>query len=91
MDKLDLIKKGIKRLYETNPEIHISVKLARSKIVVENTPVTLKGIYKNIFQIEENDSGRPIRHSFQYGDVLVGHVVIKELNYVPTVTTQNKK
>lgn len=91
MDHLDYIKSSIKELYQTNPSIHISVKLARPKVIVEGTPARITGVYRNIFQIEENESGRPARHTFQYGDVLIGHVVIKELDYVPTVSILKKK
>ena len=85
MNNIDYIKSEIKRFYETDPNIHISVKPAHPKVMVEGTPARIVGVYKNIFQIEENDSGHPDRHTFQYGDVLIGQVVIEELDYVPMV------
>ena len=91
MDHLDYIKSGIEKLYKTDPNIHISVKFARPKVAVDGTPAVITGVYRNIFQIEENDNGRSVRHSFQYGDVLIGHVVIQELDYVPTVSVLDKK
>ena len=91
MDQLGYIKNEIEKLYHTNPNIHISVKLTRPKIIVEGTPAVITGVYKNIFQIEECDSGRPIRHTFQYGDVLIGHVEIREIEYVPMKSLLNKK
>lgn len=54
-------------------------------------PATLVGVYKNIFQIEQTVAGRVIRHTYQYGDVLVGHVVIRELDFVPMSSLLNKK
>ena len=90
MDSLELIKIGIKKLYKTNPDIHISVKTQRPKISVEKAPAVITGVYRNIFQIEENSSGRSVRHTFQYGDVLIGHVVIEELDYIPMVSILNK-
>lgn len=38
------------------------------------------GVYPHIFQVEEAAGSPPRRHSLQYSDVLVGHVVISELN-----------
>ena len=91
MSTVEHIKSEIKRLYKTDPNIHINVKMTHPKVIVERTPVKIVGVYKNIFQIEENDSGRSIRHTFQYGDVLMGQVVIEELDYVPMVSILNKK
>ena len=91
MSTVEHIKSEIKQLYETEPNIHINVKMTHPKVIVEGTPAKIVGVYKNIFQIEENDSGRPTRHTFQYGDVLIGQVVIEELDYVPMVSILNKK
>ena len=91
MDDLTYIKKGIEKLYKTAPNIHISIKTSRPKVNVEEAAVVIIGVYRNIFQVEENDRGRPVRHSFQYGDVLIGHVSIAELNYIPKVIDGKKK
>ena len=91
MDKLAYIKSEIEKLYKTNPNIHLSVKLTRRNVIVEGTPAVITGVYRNIFQIEENDNGRHTRHTFQYGDVVIGQVVIEELDYFPTVSILNKK
>ena len=91
MSTVEHIKSEIKRLYETDPNIHINVKMNHPKVMVEGTPAKIVGVYQNIFQIEENDSGRPTRHTFQYGDVLIGQVAIEELEYVPMVSILNQK
>jgi len=92
MYNIDSIKKHIKRLCETNPNIHISVKLTRPKAVAIDTPARIIGVYNNIFQIEEcGDSKPPARHTFQYGEVLIGKVVIKELDYVPVSSKPIRK
>ena len=88
---MEQIKSMIKNLYETNPNVHVSVKISRPKVLVEGTPARIVGVYKNIFQIEEMDSGRPVRHSFQYGDVLIGVITIEELDYIPQRSILNKK
>lgn len=89
MKNVDYIKSEIERLYKTKPEIHISVKLTHPKINVEDAPAKIVGIYRNIFQIEECDSGMPASHTFQYGDVLTGRIVIRELDYA--ASEMNKK
>ena len=91
MSTVEHIKGEIKQLYETDPNIHINVKMTHPKMIVEGTPAKIVGVYKNIFQIEENDSGHPNRHTFQYSDVLIGQVIIEELDYVPMVSILNKK
>ena len=82
MDKIGLIKSEIERLYKEDPNIHISLKFNRPRLVIEDMPARIVGIYRNIFQIEESEGGRHTCHSLQYGDVLTGHVTIKELEKV---------
>ena len=92
MDYIQQIKSGIEKLYKSNPSIHISVSKTHPKIIVDSSPAKIVGVYKNIFQVEEYESCKmPTRHSFQYGDVLIGQVKIDELDYVPTVSILNKK
>ncbi len=76
----EFIKNKIKDLYQTNPNIHISVSLAKPHIELDNVCVKIVGVYSHIFQVEENKSGKIIRHSVQYGDVSVGIAKIKELS-----------
>ena len=92
MDYIEQIKNSIEKLFQSNPNIHISVNRTRPKIIVMAEPAKIVGVYRNIFQIEECESGKaPIRHTFQYSDVLVGQVVIEELDYVPIKNDLNKK
>lgn len=92
MEQLNYIKSEIERLYKTNPDIHISVNRMRPRILVEASPAKIVGVYKNIFQIEESVSGRlPAKHTFQYGEVLIGQVAIKELDYAPPIRGAGKK
>ena len=91
MDNLDCIKSEITQLYKTKPSIHISVRSTRPKVILEKAPAVIVGVYRNIFQIEENGSGHTVRHTFQYGEVLIGQVVIEELDFIPTVSILNKK
>ena len=78
MVNLDLIKNEIERLYKTAPEIHVSIKSTRPKVDVTDGKAVITGVYRSIFQIEEVDTGRTAKHTVQYGDVLIGRIVIRE-------------
>ena len=92
MDYIEQIKVGIEKLYKTNPNIHISVRKTHPKVIVDASPAKIVGVYKNIFQVEECESGKmPTRHTFQYVDILIGQVVIEELNFVRPLNVLNKK
>ena len=77
MYNLTYIKAFIEELYQNSPDVYITVEIPRPKISVKKTRAVITGIYRNFFQIEEYDKGRPTRHTIQYGDVLIGHVVIE--------------
>lgn len=92
MDTMDYIKSGIEKLFKTNPNIHISVSRTHPKVIVDASPAKIVGVYKNIFQVEECEPGKmSTRHTFQYGDVLIGQVMIEELNFVRPISVLNKK
>lgn len=80
MYNLIYVKTAIEELYKNSPNIHISVDIPRPRVVVEKTNAVIIGVYRNFFQIEEYSKGHPIRHTIQYGDVLIGHVVIEEIH-----------
>lgn len=79
MTNIELIKRGIKKLYETNPNVHLDVSLTHPKLYLTNDPVVIKGVYSNLFRIEERSSGYTQCHSLRYADVLTGHIKIHEL------------
>ena len=74
MTKLDMIKKKVAYLYATSPKIHINVRLNHPRLELRNDEVEIKGVYKNIFCIEEYTTGIPRRHSLQYVDILTGNI-----------------
>lgn len=82
MTSLDIIKIKVKKLYETNPNIHINVTLKKPKINLSNEPVVIKGVYPHIFQIEEKSSGSPKTHTLQYTYVLSHNIEIVELGEI---------
>ncbi len=74
-----MIRQKIRKLYETNPNVHMDVTLTRPKLVMFNAPAKITGVYSNIFEIEEGTSGLVKSHSLQYADVLIGRVTILEM------------
>lgn len=79
MTALDFIKNRVKTLYETNPNIHISLSMSRPRICVKNDSVKITGVYKNVFRIEEHSTGVPKSHTLQYTDILTKRVEIAEI------------
>lgn len=76
MTQLDMIKKKIAYLYSVSPRIHINVRLNHPRLELRNDVVEIKGVYKNIFNIEEYSTGTPKTHCLQYVDVLTGNIEI---------------
>lgn len=83
MSTIDSIKNEIKKLYNTNPSIHVNVKMSHPKRTIDTTPAVIKSVYPNFFCIEENSSGYRRCHSVQYAEVLTGQVNISELKQCP--------
>ncbi len=79
MTLTESIRAQIQKLYQTDPIIHMDVSLTNPRLSYTNAEVKITGVYPHIFQIEEYTSGAPKRHSLQYADVLIRHVVIAEL------------
>ena len=79
MTQLDIIKGNIKKLYKTNPNIHINVSMKRPNVCLSNEPAIIKGIYPHIFQIEERSSGFSRCYTIQYTDVLTKCIEIVEI------------
>lgn len=73
------IRNQIKRLYETAPVIHMNISLKKPRLELFNAQATITGVFPHIFQVEETTSGRPVRHTLQYNDVLIKNIVILEM------------
>ena len=78
MTQLDKIKKKVAYLYATSPKIHINVRLTHPRLELKNDLVEIKGVYKNIFCIEETTTGIPRTHSLQYVDILTHNIEVVE-------------
>lgn len=79
MTILDDIKAKVKKLYETNPDIHINIVVSYPKMCLVNEPAKITGIYKNLFKLEEYSKGSPHVHTFQYTDIYTKRIEIVEL------------
>lgn len=76
------IKRKIQYLYHTNPYVHVNVslRLPRTKRqTLTDIPVVIKGVYPNVFQIEDNSSGKPKLYMHQYNEIATKEIVIQEL------------
>lgn len=89
MEEVLFIKNSILELYKSNPNIHISLKLNRPKVIIEDMPAVITVVFNNIFEIKVNENGTSTSYTHQYGDVLVGRIHIQELNY--QVSTSKKR
>ena len=72
MTKLEIIKSRVNYLYTHSPRVRMNVKLMHPKIELQNDLVEIKGVYKNVFRIEEYSTGTPKCHTLQYTDILTG-------------------
>lgn len=74
------LRHRIQELYEQAPHIHIHVRRTRPKVTVDNAAVVIRGVYPNIFCVEEeNTDGHPRSYCIQYSELLTGQVQIVEL------------
>ena len=78
MTKLEIIKSRVNYLYTHSPRVRMNVKLMHPKIDLQNDLVEIKGVYKNVFRIEEYSTGTPKCHTLQYTDILTGQFQIVE-------------
>lgn len=76
MTQLEMIKRKVAYLYSVSPKIHVNVRLNHPRLELKNDVVKIKGVYKNIFCIEEYTTGIPRTHSLQYVDILTGNFEI---------------
>ena len=79
MNSLTAIKQSVTHLYKTHPHIHVNVSLTQPKIQLKNHPVTITGVYPNIFRVEDRTGDSTSTHIVQYVELMMGHVEIKEL------------
>ena len=61
--ELQQIRQRISERYLGDPNIRINVSLRQPRLHLNNVPVKITGVYRNIFQVEEVSPGPPKRHA----------------------------
>ena len=73
------IRQRISERYLSDPNIRINVSLRQPRLHLCDVPVRITGVYRHIFQVEEDSSGQPKRHALQYADVLTHDIELLDL------------
>lgn len=77
--ELQQIRQRISERYLSDPNIRINVSLRQPRLHLDDVPVRITGVYRHIFQVEEDSSGQPKRHALQYADVLTHDIELLNL------------
>ena len=77
--ELQQIRQRISERYRSDPNIRINVSLRQPRLRLSNVPVKITGVYRHIFQVEEDSSGKPKRHALQYADVLTHDIELLDI------------
>ena len=77
--ELQQIRQHISERYRSDPNLRINVSLRQPRLQLNNVPVKITGVYRHIFQVEEDSSGQPKRHALQYADVLTHDIELLDI------------
>lgn len=77
--ELQQIRQHISERYRSDPNIRINVSLRQPRLHLNNVPVKITGVYRHIFQVEEDSSGQSKRHAPQYADVLTHDIELLDI------------
>ena len=77
--ELQQIRQRISERYLSDPNIRINVSLRQPRLHLNDVPVRITGVYRHIFQVEEDSSVQPKRHALQYADVLTHDIELLNL------------
>ena len=77
--ELQQIRQRISERYRSDPNIRINVSLRQPRLHLCDVPVRITGVYRHIFQVEEDSSGQPKRHALQCADVLTHDIELLDL------------
>ena len=77
--ELQQIRQRILERYQSDPNIRINVSLRQPRLHLNNVPVKITGVYRHIFQVEEDSSGQSKRHALQYADVLTHDIELLDI------------
>lgn len=74
------LRQRIQYRMKTNPKIRFSTSLPQTRLKLESVEGVIVGAYSHIFQVEEESTGRKLRHTLQYTDLISGHVRVENLD-----------
>ena len=77
------IRAKIQHLYEVSPNIHVNVRERHPRTtrkIITNIPVVIKGVFPNVFQIEDSSSGKPRLYLHQYNEIVTKEIEIIEFS-----------
>ena len=77
--ELQQIRQRISERYRSDPNIRINVSLRQPRLHLNNVPVKITGVYRHIFQVEEDSSGQSKRHALQYADELTHDIELLDI------------
>lgn len=72
--ELEQIRQRISERYRSDPNIRINVSLRQPRLHLRDVPVKITGVYRHIFQVEEDSSGKP-----KYADVLTHDIELLDI------------
>ena len=73
----DRIRKEITVLFHTAPQVRVTVRQNRPKLMLSDLPVQIVGVYENLFRVKDVTAPYPKYYTFSYADVWTGAVIIK--------------
>lgn len=77
--RIEDIKRGLSLLLKNAPVVRVSLRMNHPRVTLEEKPARLVGVYENIFQLAPIDGTATRRYTVRYSEVLIGQVVIAEL------------
>ncbi len=78
---LDEIKRKAEILCKANETVYISGSITSPRMTFDKEPSKIKSVHKNIFRIEENSTGSPKIHTFQYTDIITKQIIIDKIEF----------
>ncbi len=76
------IRKKVQFLYRTHPNVHVNVRVRYPRTprrTLTDIPVVIKGVFPNVFQIEDVSTGTPRLYMHQYNEIATKEIEIIEL------------
>lgn len=82
LSSLTDIRNKVQFLYRTHPNVHVNVHVRHPRMprqTLTDLPVVIKGVFPNVFQIEDTSTGIPKLYMHQYNEIATKEIEIIEL------------